>query len=92
MIFRIAALGIGAIAMYYFDPVSGTRRRSLLRDKLVHARHEAGHYAKGTVRHVRNRAHGVVAEARSAVERRSAARQAPDRRDPDRWPLDVDLS
>ena len=32
MIFRIAALGIGALAMYYFDPVSGNRRRALLRD------------------------------------------------------------
>jgi hypothetical protein len=92
MIFRIAALGIGALAMYYFDPVSGNRRRALLRDKLAHARHEADHYARGTVKHVRNRAHGVVAEARSAVERRRAQRQAPDRRDPDRWPVDVDLS
>ena len=32
MIFRIAALGIGALAMYYFDPVSGQRRRDTLRD------------------------------------------------------------
>ena len=32
MIFRIAALGIGAIAMYYLDPISGKRRRALLRD------------------------------------------------------------
>ena len=39
MIFRIAALGIGALAMYYFDPVSGQRRRDTLR-----------HLAKGTTR------------------------------------------
>jgi hypothetical protein len=93
MIFRIAALGIGALAMYYFDPVSGKRRRALLRDQLVHARHEAGDYARGTLKHARNRAHGVVAEARSAVERRSARRGQPDRRDPQqRWPVDpVDI-
>jgi hypothetical protein len=96
MIFRIAALGIGALAMYYFDPVSGNRRRALLRDKLAHARHEADHYARGTVKHARNRAHGVVAEARSAIERRRAQRQEPDRREAQqRWPVDpvdIDLS
>jgi len=92
MIFRIAALGIGALAMYYFDPVSGNRRRALLRDKLAHYRKEAGEYAGGTYHDLRNRAHGVVAEARSAVERRSARRAQPDRRDPDRWPVDVDVS
>jgi hypothetical protein len=92
MIFRIAALGIGALAMYYFDPVSGNRRRALLRDQLVHYRKEAREYAGGTYKDLRNRAHGVVAEARSAVERRCARRQAPDRRDPNRWPVDVDLS
>jgi hypothetical protein len=92
MIFRIAALGIGALAMYYFDPVSGNRRRSLLRDQFTHYRKEAREYAGGTYKDLRNRAHGVVAEARSAVERRSAPRQEPDRRDPNRWPVDVDLS
>ena len=92
MIFRIAALGIGALAMYYFDPVSGNRRRALLRDQFVHYRKEAREYAGGTYKDLRNRAHGVVAEARSAVERRRARRQEPDRRDPNRWPVDVDLS
>lgn len=41
MIFRVAALGIGALAMYYFDPVSGTRRRAELREKLEQYRREA---------------------------------------------------
>jgi hypothetical protein len=91
MIFRIAALGIGALAMYYFDPVSGNRRRALLRDKLTHVRHRASDYAEGTAKDLRNRAHGVVAEARSAIERRRAARAAPERRDPQR-PVDIDLS
>ena len=79
MIFRIAALGIGALAMYYFDPVSGRRRRALLRDKL-------------TAKRARNRAPVIVAEARSAIERRRAQRQEPDRRDPHRWPMDTGLS
>ena len=96
MIFRIAALGVGALAMYYFDPVSGNRRRALLRDRLTHLRNEGGHYAKGTLRHARNRAHGVVAEARSAIERRREQRpEQQDRRAGQHWPVDpvdIDLS
>jgi hypothetical protein len=38
MIFRIAALGIGALAAYYFDPASGKRRRAVLRERLVQAK------------------------------------------------------
>jgi len=81
MIFRVAALGIGALAMYYFDPVSGKRRRTALRS-----------LGRGTLHRARHRAHGIVAEARSAVERRSTPRPDPDRRDEQRWPVDpVDI-
>lgn len=68
MIFRVAALGIGALAMYYFDPVSGTRRRAVLRDKIEHYRREA----KGTLEHVSNRARGAAAEMRQAEESSTA--------------------
>jgi len=79
MIFRIAALGFGALAMYYFDPVSGQRRRDRLRD-----------LGKGTARRARHRAHGIVAEARSAIDRRRSERPEPDRRDPQQhWPIDI---
>jgi len=81
MIFRIAALGIGALAMYYFDPQSGSRRRTALRS-----------LGRGARKRVRDKAHGIVAEARSAVERRSTPRPDPDRRDEQRWPVDpVDI-
>lgn len=59
----LGAFAIGALAMYFLDPVSGRRRRALLRDQLAHARNE------------RNRAHGLVAEARRTVERRIAQRR-----------------
>jgi hypothetical protein len=71
----LGALGIGALAMYFYDPVSGRRRRALLRDQLVHARHEIGDYAEGTTKDLRNRAYGLVAEARSLVERRLGERR-----------------
>lgn len=74
MFSRLAALGIGALAMYFFDPVSGKRRRALLRDQLVHTGREIGGYAEGTAKDLRNRAQGVVAEARGAMRRRLGER------------------
>jgi hypothetical protein len=71
----LGALGIGALAMYFYDPVSGKRRRALLRDQLVHARHEIGDYAEGTTKDLRNRAYGLAAEARGLVERRLGQRR-----------------
>ena len=64
MIVRVLGVfAIGALAMYFLDPVSGRRRRALLRDQLARARYE------------RNRARGLVAEARRTVERRSGERR-----------------
>jgi hypothetical protein len=83
MIFRVAALGIGALAMYYFDPASGKRRRALLRDKLSHYRHEAGHLAKGTLKHARNKAQGIAHDLGEKTRR-------PEKQ-PERWPVDVEL-
>jgi hypothetical protein len=78
----LGAFGIGALAMYFFDPVSGNRRRALLRDKLVHAQKEIGDYAEGTAKDLRNRAYGLAAEARGFVERRVKPRRE----------VDIDLS
>lgn len=68
MIRLLGILGVGALAMYYFDPVSGRRRRALLRDQLVHARHEIGDYAEGKSKDLRNRAQGVIAETQSMIQ------------------------
>jgi hypothetical protein len=44
------------------------------------------------MKHARNRAHGVVAEARSAIERRREQRPEQDRRAVQHWPVDpVDM-
>ena len=70
MIVRVlGALGIGALAMYFYDPVSGKRRRALLRDQLTHARHEVRGYAESTAKDLRNRARGFAAEARGMLEK-----------------------
>ena len=75
MIRILGALGIGALAMYFFDPENGRRRRALLRDKAVHYNKEAREYADATYKDLRNRAQGVVAETRGLVERRFGQRQ-----------------
>jgi hypothetical protein len=76
MIVRVlGALGIGALAMYFFDPVSGKRRRALARDQMTHYQKEVTQYAEGTAKDLRNRAQGIYAEARGMYERRFAQRR-----------------
>lgn len=61
----IEGIILGAGAMYLLDPDRGARRRSLLRDQLVHARNKLGDDLSATVRDTRNRAAGAAAEIRS---------------------------
>lgn len=68
---------LGAVAMYFLDPDRGTRRRALLRDKVLSAANEAGENLWKTAEYSRDRAVGMVAEARS--------RLAPD--DADDWTI-----
>lgn len=44
----LLAVGIaaGAVVMYFFDSVSGRRRRALVRDKIVGAGHDAAYFAQ----------------------------------------------
>lgn len=76
MIMRVlGALGIGALAMYFFDPISGKRRRALARDQMAHYQKEVTQYAEGTAKDLRNRAQGFYAEARGMMERRMGQRR-----------------
>lgn len=76
MIMRVlGALGIGALAMYFFDPISGKRRRALARDQMTHYQKEVTQYAEGTAKGLRNRAQGLYAEARGMMERRMGQRR-----------------
>jgi uncharacterized membrane protein len=59
-----AGVVVGAGAMYFLDPDRGARRRSLLRDRGVHAGHKLGHGFAATARDTKNRALGAAAELR----------------------------
>lgn len=65
---RIAtAFATGAAAMYFLDPVAGGRRRALVRDKGVAARHGLEDFTGARARRAADKARGLVAETRAAL-------------------------
>ena len=62
--------------MYFLDPAVGRRRRALVRDKGVAARHDVEDFARAKSTHLSNQLHGVAAEAHAERER-EAARATP---------------
>lgn len=61
-------MALGVLGMFIFDPKEGRRRRALVGDKIVRYGNEAADYATGTAKDLRNRAQGMAAEARGAVQ------------------------
>lgn len=66
----LIGMALGAGITYLLDPDRGSRRRALVRDKLVHAGHELEDSVRSNARHVRNRARGLAHEARAALTER----------------------
>lgn len=62
------AAALGAVTMYFFDPARGRGRRALCLDKLNSAADTAVEAAESKTRDLKNRASGVLAEAKSAVK------------------------
>lgn len=60
----LGGLAAGAAAVYYLDPISGGRRRALVRDWAVHLRHKARRLLSLKTRDLANRAIGMVARTR----------------------------
>ena len=70
MIKMLAVLGAaaaGAALMYVFDPDEGPRRRSLMRDKAVGLSNDAKDAIGRKSRDLRNKAQGLLHEAKSVV-------------------------
>lgn len=65
----VAAFGIGAALMYFFDPVSGRRRRAAVRDQAVHYGNEIRETTSATAQDLGNRAKGLYAGARNLAGR-----------------------
>ncbi len=60
-----AGIAYGAGMMYLLDPDTGRRRRALVRDKIMRARHEAQWWAGQQARNVMNNVRGRIAEVRA---------------------------
>jgi osmotically-inducible protein OsmY len=63
----VKGAAIGAGIMYFFDPVSGNRRRALLRDQFVHLANMSCDVADAKYRDMQNRMYGTFAEMRSSL-------------------------
>jgi hypothetical protein len=59
----------GAGLAYFLDPDRGPRRRALLRDQAVRARHKLADAAGATARDVTHRAQGLAADTRARLQR-----------------------
>jgi hypothetical protein len=66
--FFIAGVGVGAGCMYLMDPERGRRRRALLRDKTTSAYRVVRISVEKAQADLANRAHGLFAQAKSAVQ------------------------
>jgi hypothetical protein len=60
----IAGVGAGALLIYIFDPQTGRRLRTATRDKALRLAHKTADAIDVTSRDLKNRALGVMAEAR----------------------------
>lgn len=69
--------GLGAAVMYMLDPDRGTRRRALLRDKMVKINRQTQEAVSGKVHDMTNRAKGMLHEAKSAFEGEETGREQP---------------
>ena len=66
--FLIAGAGVGAGCMYLMDPDRGRARRALLQDKATRAYREVRMSVEKAQADFANRAHGLLAEAKSALQ------------------------
>ena len=64
----LAGAAIGAGLMFLLDPDRGPRRRALTRDRMLSVGRQAGQDFGAKARHLRDRARGLVAGARSRME------------------------
>ena len=59
-----AAVGLGAVLMYFFDPDRGRRRRAVTRDRTAATMRRTARRTQQRTRYVEGKAHGLVHEMR----------------------------
>ena len=71
----LGAAGVGAAVMYLLDPDGGRRRRALIRDQAVKLNKQTREAVAGRVGDLSNRAKGMLHEAKSSFEDKTATDQ-----------------
>jgi uncharacterized protein YwbE len=61
----LSKVALGALTMYFFDPVRGKRRRALVRDQAIHGSRLCEMYCGKALRDLNNRINGLAAEAQA---------------------------
>jgi hypothetical protein len=69
----LALVGISSGFIYLFDPNLGKRRRSLLRDKVTHARNKIRKSAEIALRDIEHRLYGAFCELRAKLRGRDTS-------------------
>ena len=72
----LGGIGLGALLMYLFDPDRGRGRRAMLGEQLTSKVNRLSDAAEAKARHLRNRAQGVLHEARSILPGGESAEQS----------------
>ena len=74
----LGGIGVGALLMYMYDPDRGNRRRALVRDKMMKFNRQTQQAVTGHVKDLRNRAKGMLHEAKAVFEtNEEAVREQP---------------
>ena len=63
----LSGIGIGVALMYVLDPERGKRRRAMIRDKAIGLKNDLSEMAEKKAVDVKNRAQGMLHEAKSAL-------------------------
>jgi gas vesicle protein len=64
----LGGVGVGALVMYFLDPTSGNRRRSVARDRMLKASRDTGQAIEGRAKAMAGRAKALAERTRAHFE------------------------
>ena len=74
----LSGVGIGVALMYVLDPERGRTRRAMIRDKAVGLKNDLSDMAEKKAIDMKNRAQGMLHEAKSALSNDKAETPLPE--------------
>ncbi len=65
----VRGIAVGAVRMFFFDPVRGNRRRALVRDQFTRLTHRTGDFFDKAIRDLQHRVEGTMAETSASLRK-----------------------